>query len=75
MIKFEVGKTYFYRFACCYDTVVKCTITKRTAKTITFTEQFSSEPNTRKIYEYDGSENVKIGSYSMAPILCAKRAA
>ena len=49
MTTFETGKTYYYRFACNTDTVVKCTITKRTAKTITFNED-DGEVKTRRIY-------------------------
>ena len=47
MTTFETGKTYYYRFACNTDTVVKCTITKRTAKTITFKED-DGEVKTRR---------------------------
>lgn len=32
-IKFEAGKTYYYRFIGDSDLVVKCKVTKRTAKT------------------------------------------
>jgi len=74
MTTFETGKTYYYRFACNTDTIVKCTITKRTAKTITFKED-DGEVKTRRIYIYGGCENAKIGSYSMAPVLCSERAA
>ena len=28
IVKFEAGKTYYYRFISSYDTVVKCTIIK-----------------------------------------------
>ena len=35
-VKFEVGKTYYYRFIGDRDVAVPCKITKRTAKTITY---------------------------------------
>ena len=74
MTTFETGKTYYYRFACNTDTAVKCTITKRTAKTITFKED-DGEVKTRRIYIYGNCENVSLGRYSMAPILSAERSA
>jgi hypothetical protein len=74
MTTFEIGKTYYYRFICSSDTVVKCTITKRTAKTITFRED-NGEVKTRRINIYDNCENVSVDHYSMAPTLRADRAA
>lgn len=72
--KFEVGTTYYYRFISSYDTVVKCTITKRTAKTITFTDECGETFN-RRIYVYDNSECVDISHYSMASALRAENTA
>lgn len=74
IVKFEAGKTYYYRFISSYDTVVKCTIIKRTAKTITFKDD-CGETMTRRIYILDGVEKVDIGHYSMAPSLGADRSA
>lgn len=74
IVKFESGKTYYYRFISSYDTVVKCTIIKRTAKTITFKDD-CGETMTRRIYILDGVEKVDIGHYSMAPSLGADRSA
>lgn len=74
VVKFEVGTTYYYRFISSYDTVVRCTITKRTAKTITFTDECGETFN-RRIYIYDNSECVDIGHYSMAPTLRAENTA
>ena len=74
IVKFEVGKSYYYRFACDSDTVVTVTVIKRTAKTITFKED-DGEVKTRRIYIYGNCENVSLGRYSMAPILSAERAA
>ncbi len=74
IVKFEAGKTYYYRFISSYDTVVRCTIIKRTAKTITFKDD-CGETMTRRIYILDGVEKVDIGHYSMAPSLGADRSA
>ena len=74
IVKFEAGKTYYYRFISSYDTVVKCTIIKRTAKTITFKDD-CGETMTRRIYILDGVEKVDIGHYSMAPTMSANRTA
>lgn len=74
IVKFEAGKTYYYRFITSYDTVVKCTIIKRTAKTITFKDD-CGETMTRRIYILDGVEKVDIAHYSMAPSLGADRSA
>lgn len=71
IVKFEVGKSYYYRFACNTDTVVTVTVIKRTAKTITIDDD--GEKLTRKIYILDGSEHVAIAHYSMAPTLDATR--
>ena len=71
IVKFEVGKSYYYRFACNYDTVVTVTVVKRTAKTITIDDD--GEKLTRKIYILDGAEHVAIAHYSMAPTLDATR--
>lgn len=71
IVKFEVGKKYYYRFACSYDTVVTVTVIKRTAKTITIDDD--GEKLTRKIYILDGAEHVAIAHYSMAPTLDATR--
>lgn len=74
MKTFEIGKTYYYRFICSHDTIVMCTVTKRTAKTITFTDN-CGETMTRRIYVLDGAEKVSVGHYSMAPTLSADNTA
>lgn len=73
IVKFEVGKSYYYRFACSYDTVVTVTVIKRTAKTITIDDD--GEKLTRKIYILDGAEHAAIAHYSMAPTLDASQKA
>ena len=74
-VKFEAGKTYYYRFIGDSDLVVKCKITKRTAKTITYVELDENKTYTKRIREYFGVECVSIASYSMAPVLFADRLA
>lgn len=74
-VKFEAGMTYYYRFIGDSDLVVKCKITKRTAKTITFVELDEKKTYTKRIRESFGVECVSIGSYSMAPVLFADRLA
>lgn len=69
--KFEVGKSYYYRFAGDSDLVVTVTVVKRTAKTITIIDD--DKQLTRKIYILDGAEHVAIAHYSMAPTLDATR--
>ena len=74
-VKFEVGKTYYYRFIGDSDLVVKCKVTKRTAKTITFVDIDENKTYTKRIRESFGIECVSIASYSMAPVLFADRIA
>ena len=73
-VKFEAGMTYYYRFIGDSDLVVKCKVTKRTAKTITFIDLDENKTYTR-IRESFGVECVSIASYSMAPVLFADRLA
>lgn len=69
MSKFEAGRTYYTRSICDADQVVRVTVAKRTAKTIT-----TAEGKTLRIREWQGVESVKPwGSYSMAPIVSADR--
>lgn len=73
MKKFEIGKSYAYRFACSWDTVVVCTIIKRTEKTVTFKDD-CNEVKTCRIRVYNNCEHCKpTGSYSMAPTLSADK--
>lgn len=50
-IKFEVGKTYIYKFFGDHDLTVPCKITKRTAKTITYVELDENKTYTKRIRE------------------------
>ena len=72
-VKFEAGNTYYYRFIGDSDLVVKCKVTKRTAKTITYVELDENKTYTKRIRESFGVECVSIASYSMAPVLFADR--
>ena len=74
-VKFEAGKTYYYRFIGDSDLVVKCKVTKRTAMTITFIDIDENNTYTKRIRESLGVECVSIASYSMAPVLFADRLA
>ena len=74
-VKFEAGKTYYYRFIGDSDLVVKCKVTKRTEKTITFIDIDENKTYTKRIRESFGVECVSIASYSMAPVLFADRRA
>lgn len=68
-MKFETGKTYTTRSICNADCIIRATITKRTAKTVT-----TDAGKSFRVREYNGIEQFKPwGSYSMAPILSADR--
>ena len=69
MTTFEAGKTYYGRFATNYDSIIKITVAKRTAKTITTTEG-----KRLGIKVWQDCENVMpLGRYSMAPTIGADR--
>jgi hypothetical protein len=76
MTKFEIGKTYKTRSIVDADFWVTVEVVSRTAKTIKARTQKSREPQTFRITEWDGVEQVKPwGSYSMCPIVGADRLA
>lgn len=65
--KFTVGATYATRSIGDHNCIIRVTVAKRTAKTITTTGG-----KTLRVSEYQGEEQVKPwGSYSMAPIVGA----
>ena len=65
--QFQVGQTYATRSICDHDCIIRVTVAKRTAKTIT-----TDAGKPLRISEYNGVEQVKPwGSYSMAPIVGA----
>jgi hypothetical protein len=66
---FEAGKSYYTRSLCDWDCIIRITVAKRTAKTLTTTEG-----KRLGIRLYEGVEQVKPwGSYSMNPIISANR--
>ena len=68
--QFITGMTYATRSNCDHNCIIRITIAKRTAKTITTTEgkTFRCKPT------YNGFESVSPwGSYSMAPIITAEQ--
>ena len=68
---FEINKEYSGRYVSDWNAVIKIKILKRTAKTITFLED--DEIRTKKIRNDQTSEYIKLGDYSMAPIIRAER--
>lgn len=83
---FETGKRYYMTSACDHDCRWTYEVVKRTASTVTLQAvrhdgTMSAEaPKTcridRRYFEHTGEETVKpLGSYSMAPVLSARRAA
>jgi hypothetical protein len=75
MTQFQVGRTYWTRSACDHDCVFSFEIIARTAKTVTINNG-RDRITKRGISVYDGIEQFKpFGSYSMAAIISADRAA
>lgn len=65
--KFESGKTYTGRSVCDYNCIIRVTVAKRTAKTITSTDGKTFRP-----YVYEGIEVIRPwGNYRMSPIIRA----
>ena len=71
MKTFEINKEYSGRYVSDWNAVIKIKVIKRTAKTITFLED--DETRTKKIRNDSESEYIKLGDYSMAPIIRAER--
>ena len=76
MTKFETNQTYTARSICDYDCVIEITIAKRTAKTITLTNDERTNQlalgKQFRITERQDVEQIKPwGSYSMAPVVSA----
>lgn len=71
--QFQVGKTYWTRSICDYDTIFSYKIMSRTAKTVTFADR-GGETKRRNIFVYDGAEQFRPhGNYSMAAIISADK--
>jgi len=71
MEKFQEGKSYYGRFICNYDNIIRVTVARRTAKSVITTEGKTLRIKTM----YDGrTEYINpLGNYSMAPMICADR--
>lgn len=68
---FEVGKAYYYRYNCNYDTlaymqIVSISDTRKTAVIRKGYGDRLGEPMRKKIYVYNGIEHISAGNYSMA---------
>lgn len=69
--KFVVGRTYWDRSTCDYDTVFEFKVIARTAKRMTFLKH--GKEVTKGIYEVDGVEHCKPnGTYSMCAVIDAE---
>lgn len=75
MKKFEVGKTYFMRSPGMHDCVWVYTVTKRTAQTVTLTDDLGEVKTCRiskQTSEWCKAETVyPLGKYSLCPSLSA----
>lgn len=72
MATFEVGQTYQTSSIGDHNLIHRVTVVSRTAKTVTLAGYIEGR---RRVYEYDGDECVRAGSYSFAPIFCASEVA
>ena len=73
--KFEVGRTYYDRSSCDWDTIYSFKITDRTAKTLTIEEYGKSYKRGLWVGD-DGVERCKPhGTYSMCSLINAERSA
>lgn len=71
--KFKVGKTYSMRSVCDYNCIWKFKVVRRTEKTVTLRDQDGRDTVCRVKSFLGECESCKpLGTYSMAPILCAK---
>ena len=69
MIAFIPGKTYVGRFITDADSIIRLTVARRTAKTIT-----TDAGKVLRVWVYGGEECVRpFGSYSMSPIVSASK--
>lgn len=74
MKQFETGKNYYTRSACNHECIFKITITKRTAKTVTFTDGLKTYRRKIDISTWYSEPEEMIhpyGVYSMAPVIKA----
>ena len=76
MTKFETNKTYKTRSVCDHNCIISVTIAKRTAKTVTLTNDKTTDIESRgKTYRLREWNNVETfapwGTYSMSPLIRA----
>ena len=72
MIQFEVGKTYYTRSICDYDTIYAFEILRRTAQTVWV--EVRGKVVARRLSVHDNAEAFRpFGSYSMAAIITADK--
>lgn len=73
-VDFVVGKTYFCRSACDYDTVFRYTVTKRTAKRLTLVDAHGRVSVRGVFIDHEGGEACyPQGTYSMCPVIRAAK--
>ena len=69
MQTFTPGKTYVSRLATDVNSIIRLTVAKRTAQTIT-----TDAGKVLRVWVYGGEECVRpLGNYSMAPIVSASK--
>ena len=73
MKQFKVGETYTCRSIGDYDCIFKIEVISRTEKTIKVKTNLYNEVKSFRVYDKytPGIEQVRLGSYSMAPIFRA----
>lgn len=73
-VKFEVGRTYRTRFATDADSVLLFTVTRRSARFVTFRDQGGEVRRVGvKVFEAGEAEHAfPMGTYSMAPVVSAE---
>jgi len=70
-LKFITGKTYFEKFIGDADLKVEWLCISRTDKTVKFLNKQRDEIIKRKINEYQGTEYIRYGNYSMSSSIYA----
>lgn len=74
LIAFEPGKSYFMRSVCDHECIWTYNVVARTARFVTLVDQRSKEHVRAGVRVWEGVEQcMPLGSYSMAPRLCADK--
>jgi hypothetical protein len=71
--QFQVGKTYYDRSSCDWDTIYSFTILARTAKTVTIKSKHGEITKRGVRLRNDVEQFKPFGSYSMCAIVSADR--